>query len=84
MGGPWTKGRERSGPVLGCEQFQSQNFSWPQTLQTIAVVGNGPSDRAEQGGDQREHPAWTRKAAPVPGHTMASPAEAGRQVERSA
>ena len=42
MGGPWTKGRERSGPVLGCEQFQSQNFSWPQTLQTIAVVGNGP------------------------------------------
>ena len=41
-GGPWTKGRERSGPVLGCEQFQSQNFSWPQNLQTIAVVGNGP------------------------------------------
>lgn len=37
-----TKGRNRSGPVLGCEQFHSRNFTWPPGLRTIAVVGNGP------------------------------------------
>ena len=37
-----TKGRKRSGPVLGCEQFRSSNYSWPEQLHTIAIVGNGP------------------------------------------
>ena len=37
-----TKGRNRSGPIQGCEQFQSKNYTWPAGMQTVAIVGNGP------------------------------------------
>ena len=78
QGGPWTKGRERSGPVLGCKQFQSQNFSWPQDMQSIAVVGNGPLTEQSR---QEINVSYQLDSWPplLPSHTVDSRAEASRQ-----